>query len=103
MSIDLRRDVKKYSINPSNSVRRRKMRKLFLLLSLLVVASMLLAACGGAAPATEEAPEATEEAPSGPLSPYIGSGQLDGNGIPADFFGDIHIRKAFSYSFDFET
>jgi len=30
----------------------------------------------------------------------VGSGQLDGNGIPADFFSDINVRKAFSYSFD---
>jgi peptide/nickel transport system substrate-binding protein len=36
-------------------------------------------------------------------NPYIGSGKLDGNGIPADFFSDVHIRKAFSYSFDFDT
>jgi peptide/nickel transport system substrate-binding protein len=41
----------------------------------------------------------SEESPN----PYIGSGKLDGNGIPADFFSDVHIRKAFSYSFDFET
>ncbi|HSL43429.1 MAG TPA: ABC transporter substrate-binding protein [Anaerolineales bacterium] len=34
---------------------------------------------------------------------YIGSGQLDGNGIPTDFFQDIHIRKAFNYCFDWET
>jgi peptide/nickel transport system substrate-binding protein len=30
----------------------------------------------------------------------IGSGKLDGKGIPANFFGDINIRKAFNYSFD---
>lgn len=36
-------------------------------------------------------------------NPYIGSGQLDGNGIPADFFSDIHVRKAFNYCFDFEA
>ncbi len=41
----------------------------------------------------------SEESPN----PYIGSGALDGNGIPADFFSDVHIRKAFSYSFDFDT
>ena len=41
----------------------------------------------------------SEESPN----PYIGSGKLDGNGIPADFFSDVHIRKAFSYSFDFDT
>ncbi len=92
------------------------MRKLFVLLSLLIVASMLLTACGGAtatateAPATgntQAPPAATEpamtEAPSAPANPYIGSGQLDGNGIPADFFSDVHIRRAFSYAFDFDT
>lgn len=36
-------------------------------------------------------------------NPYIGSGQLDGNGIPADFFSDVHVRKAFNYCFDYET
>jgi peptide/nickel transport system substrate-binding protein len=34
---------------------------------------------------------------------YLGSGQLDGNGIPADFFTDVHVRKAFNYCFDWET
>ena len=33
----------------------------------------------------------------------LGSGKLDGNGIPADFFSDINIRKAFSYAFDWNT
>ncbi len=33
-------------------------------------------------------------------NPYIGSGTLDGDGIPADFFGDIHVRKAFNYAMD---
>jgi ABC-type transport system substrate-binding protein len=90
------------------------MRKMFALLSVLVVLSMALAACG--APATEapaaEAPAAATEAPvateapaeeTGPTSPYLGSGMLDGNGIPADFFADVHIRKAFSYAFDWDT
>lgn len=36
-------------------------------------------------------------------SPYIGSGQLDGNGIPPNFFSDIHVRKAMNYCFDFDT
>jgi peptide/nickel transport system substrate-binding protein len=36
-------------------------------------------------------------------NPYIGSGQLDGNGIPADFFSDIHARLAFQYCFDYDT
>ena len=33
----------------------------------------------------------------------IWSGKLDGQGIPTDFFQDIHIRKAFAYSFDYDT
>ncbi|MBI4762371.1 MAG: ABC transporter substrate-binding protein [Chloroflexota bacterium] len=36
-------------------------------------------------------------------SNYVGSGKLDGNGIPLDFFSDLHIRKAFAYCFDWET
>lgn len=36
-------------------------------------------------------------------NPYIGSGQLDGNGIPADFFSDIHVRRAMNYCFDYDT
>lgn len=34
---------------------------------------------------------------------YIGSGKLDGNGIPSDFFQDIHVRKAFNYLFDWDS
>lgn len=36
-------------------------------------------------------------------NPYIGSGQLDGNGIPPEFFQDIHVRTAFNYCFDYEA
>jgi peptide/nickel transport system substrate-binding protein len=36
-------------------------------------------------------------------SNYLGSGQLDGNGIPPDFFSDIHIRRAFAYCFDWDV
>jgi peptide/nickel transport system substrate-binding protein len=36
-------------------------------------------------------------------NPFAGSGALDGSGIPADFFQDIHIRKAFNYCFDFDA
>ena len=38
-----------------------------------------------------------------PASPYVGSGTLDGNGIPLDFFSDIRIRKAFAHSFNWTT
>ena len=36
-------------------------------------------------------------------NPAIGSGELDGNGIPTDFFSDIHVRRAFNYCFDWPT
>lgn len=36
-------------------------------------------------------------------SPYIGSGQLDGDGIPPDFFSDINVRRAFATCFDYDT
>jgi peptide/nickel transport system substrate-binding protein len=36
-------------------------------------------------------------------NPYIGSGALDGNGVPSDFFADANIRKAFSYCFDWDV
>ncbi len=39
--------------------------------------------------------------PSG--NPDIGSGKLDGKGIPVDFFSDIHVRKAFSHSIDWQA
>jgi peptide/nickel transport system substrate-binding protein len=36
-------------------------------------------------------------------NPNIGSGKLDGNGIPPDFFSDIHVRRAFSHALDRKT
>ncbi len=36
-------------------------------------------------------------------SPFVGSGLLDGAGVPLDFFSDINIRKAFEYCFDINT
>ena len=102
------------------------MRKLFLVISVLMVASMLLSACGAAAttaaPATSApataapataAPATTAPATAAPATAaptaapvqnsYIGSGKLDGNGIPPDFFADVNVRKGFSYSFDWDT
>jgi peptide/nickel transport system substrate-binding protein len=32
---------------------------------------------------------------------FIGSGQLDGNGIPPNFFSDIDVREGFAYSFNY--
>ena len=36
-------------------------------------------------------------------NPNIGSGRLDGNGIPPDFFSDINVRKAFLHALDRKT
>ena len=33
----------------------------------------------------------------------VGSGQLDGRGIPADFFSDVNVRRAFAHLFDQEA
>lgn len=38
-----------------------------------------------------------------PVSPYIGSGKLDGEGIPPDFFSDLDVRKAMATCFDYDT
>ena len=35
-------------------------------------------------------------------NPYVGSGKLDGEGIPADFFADKDVRKGFAYAFDYK-
>lgn len=36
-------------------------------------------------------------------SSYIGNGTLGEGGIPTDFFTDLDLRKAFEYSFDWDT
>ena len=36
-------------------------------------------------------------------NPDVGSGQLDGNGIPEDFFADENVRKGFAYAFDYDA
>ena len=36
-------------------------------------------------------------------NPYLGSGKLDGNGIPSNFFSDINVRKGFEYAWDEPT
>jgi len=33
----------------------------------------------------------------------VGSGQLAEDGIPSNFFNDAHLRKAFAYSFEYQT
>jgi len=34
---------------------------------------------------------------------FLGSGALDGNGIPANFFSDAHVRRGFAYAFNYDT
>ncbi len=36
-------------------------------------------------------------------SPYVGSGQLDGNGIPLDFFNDLDVRQALATCFNYDV
>jgi len=36
-------------------------------------------------------------------SSYVGDGKLGPDGIPGNFFSDINVRKAFEYSFDWDT
>ncbi|MFN8596192.1 MAG: ABC transporter substrate-binding protein [Anaerolineae bacterium] len=36
-------------------------------------------------------------------SPFVGSGKLDGEGVPLNFFSDVHVRRAFNYCFDWDT
>jgi len=36
-------------------------------------------------------------------NPYIGSGALDGEGIPPDFFSDLEVRRGFAQAFDYQT
>ncbi len=37
-----------------------------------------------------------------PDSPYLGSGTLDGNGIPPTFFSDLNVRKAMATCFNYD-
>jgi peptide/nickel transport system substrate-binding protein len=34
---------------------------------------------------------------------YLGSRKLDGNGIPPDFFANVHVRRAFAFCFNYMT
>lgn len=36
-------------------------------------------------------------------NPYIGSGKLDGDGIPPDFFADLNVRKGLASAFDYDA
>lgn len=84
------------------------MRKFYVLLGVLLVISFVLTACAqptpvATAPTGEETAAPTEAVEEVALNPYLGSNKLDGNGAPADFFSDVHIRKAFGYCFNWGT
>lgn len=64
---------------------------LFISLAIVFALSVGLIGCEGEGPG-----------PTPPCSAYIGDGEL-GDGIPVDFFSDIHVRKAFCYAFNYET
>jgi ABC-type transport system substrate-binding protein len=66
------------------------------LAALLCLSLILVPGCTTPAEQEEE-----EEEPLPSL--YIGSGKLDGEGIPVDFFSDVNVRIAFCYAFDYDT
>jgi len=66
---------------------------LFISLAVILALSIGLIGCEG-----EGEGEGEGELPS----IYIGTGEL-GDGIPVDFFTDIHVRKAFCLAFDYDT
>jgi ABC-type transport system substrate-binding protein len=78
--------------------------------ALLVILSMLVVGCaqeavqtvtaGGEIIVVTATPDPDEEPCD---NPFLGSCKLDGNGIPPDFFSDLHVRKAFNYCFDWDT
>jgi len=35
-------------------------------------------------------------------NPFIGSGKLDGKGVPPEFFSEVNVRKGFAYALDYE-
>ena len=65
---------------------------IFLIIASLLVIGLVLPGCEGEGEGEGELP-----------SEYIGSGALDGDGIPIDFFTDIDVRKGFCYAFNYET
>jgi ABC-type transport system substrate-binding protein len=85
-------------------------KRVIVALGLALILGMIAAACGPAPVQTvivagtpmviTATPGPVEEEITNPL---IGSGQLDGNGIPTDFFSDIHVRRGFNYCFDWDT
>jgi ABC-type transport system substrate-binding protein len=64
---------------------------LFISLAVILALSIGLIGCEGEGEGEGELP-----------SIYIGSGEL-GDGIPVDFFDDLDVRKAFCYSFNYDT
>lgn len=66
----------------------------WIVLAVLLCLSLVIVP-GCTTPAEEEVEPA--------CSVYIGSGQLDGEGIPPDFFSDLDVRIGCCYAFDYET
>jgi len=85
-------------------------KRVIVVLGLALVLITIAAACGPAPVQTiivEGTPMVITATPGAEeeeiTTPLIGSGQLDGNGIPTDFFSDIHVRRGFNYCFDWDT
>jgi ABC-type transport system substrate-binding protein len=75
-------------------VNRRISKMSWIILAALLCLSLVLVP-GCTTPSEPEIPPA--------CSDYIGSGQLDGEGIPPDFFSDLNVRVGCCYAFDYDT
>jgi ABC-type transport system substrate-binding protein len=75
-------------------VNRRISKISWIIVAALLCLSLVLVP-GCTTPSEEEIPPA--------CSDYIGSGVLNGEGIPVDFFSDLNVRIGFCYAFDYDT
>jgi ABC-type transport system substrate-binding protein len=78
------------------------MRKLHVLIAVLMIITIILTACGQQT-ATDTPVAETGEVEEVVINPYLGSNKLDGNGVPKNFFEDVHVRKGFAYAFDWDA
>ena len=67
-------------------------KRMIIIVALIGIIAMVLPGCNGDGNGNGELP-----------SIYIGSGALDGDGIPVDFFSDIDVRKGFCYAFNYDV
>jgi len=91
------KEIKKLGKKERRLVVNKRVTKIgwIVLAALLCLSLVLVPGC--TTPAEQE--EEEEEL----CSSYIGSGKLDGEGIPLDFFSDLNVRIGCCYAFDYDT